>query len=112
MQQTRTGRHTNPHLLSGALRWQAVIPELAYERSQLEGVAVTVAVCCVLPLDGSSSVLPHPPLTGRCCTLGSASLHLLHAASRAPCLFFISYLHLPHLQLRTVHVNSNTSNDS
>lgn len=39
---TQTHTHTSAHTLSSALRWQAVIPALAYERQQLEGVAVTV----------------------------------------------------------------------
>lgn len=40
--QTDMRAHTSAHTLSSVLRWQAVIPALAYERQQLEGVAVTV----------------------------------------------------------------------
>ena len=43
-----TRAHTKTHTLSSVLRWQAVIPALAYERQQLEGVAVTVVVACCL----------------------------------------------------------------
>lgn len=54
-------KHTNTHALSPVLHWQAVIPALAYERQQLEGVAVNVVVvACVIHLDGSSSVLAIP----------------------------------------------------
>lgn len=39
-------QHVRTHIvLCIALRWQALIPALAYERQQLEGVAVTGAVC-------------------------------------------------------------------
>lgn len=41
-----TWARTKTHTLSPVLRWQAVIPALAYERQQLEGVAVTVVVAC------------------------------------------------------------------
>ncbi len=40
--------HTKTHTLSCVSRWLAVIPALAYERQQLEGVAVTVVVACCL----------------------------------------------------------------
>lgn len=41
--------HPETHTLCSVLHWQAVIPPLAYERRQLEGVAVTVVVpCCSL----------------------------------------------------------------
>lgn len=43
-----TQKHTETHTLCSVLHWQAVIPALAYERRQLEGVAVTVVVACCL----------------------------------------------------------------
>ncbi len=43
-----TRAYTKTHTLSSVCRWQAVIPALAYERQQLEGVAVTVVVACCL----------------------------------------------------------------
>lgn len=55
----RVHAHTRTHIvLCIALRWQALIPALAYERQQLEGVAVTGAVCLLcFPFGCSSSVL-------------------------------------------------------
>lgn len=54
--------HTHAHTLFCELHWQALIPALAYERRQLEAVAVaSVAAnaCCGFHSDGSSCVLSH-----------------------------------------------------
>lgn len=45
---TRRNKRTNTHSLSCELHWQAVIPALAYESQQLEGVAVSVVGACWL----------------------------------------------------------------
>lgn len=43
--------------LSSVLHWQAVMPALAYERQQLEGVSVAVVLtCCGIYFDGCFSV--------------------------------------------------------
>lgn len=51
--------HTHARTLFCELHWQALIPALAYERRQLEAVAVaSVAAntCCGFHSDGSSSL--------------------------------------------------------
>lgn len=87
--QKKSRKHTRTRILSSVLHWQAVIPALAYERQQLEGVAVTVVVpCCVVHLDGTSSVLAIPRFTNvQHCAPSCLSVCLLLSVSHA--VFFV-----------------------
>lgn len=87
-----TKPHTQRRRLFSALHWQAVIPALAYEREQLEGVAVTVVPCCIIHLDGTASVLTLPCRGNvHCCTPTSLSVPLSLSVRRV---FYFTFLSL------------------